>query len=153
MKSYMKSYLKTDEDKERYLLENVNKLPEELVDIIYSYIPHKVTLFLTKNMYLFNHHLIRNYIKRYDIEEYFRTTIRKDNDFVFKIQLYENYRNWINLKQYYYKGQIFASYLYFINSYCYDNYSEKCIKVINNFFTEQGLRKNQLKKKIIQYIN
>ena len=137
---------------EKELLQKVALLPEDIVNIIYEYVRDSVKIFLTKNMYIFNHYLVRSYIKKTNIEEYFRTTVRQDNDFVFKILLYENYRNWINIKQYYYKGQIFASYLYFIKSYCYDNYAEKCIEVINNFFIEQGLQKNKHKKKTIQYI-
>ena len=141
-----------NETNEKVLLEKVSKLPEELVDIIYEYVLYKVKIFLTKDMYIFNHYLIRGFIKRNKIEDYFRTTIRKDNDYVFKILLYENYKNWIDIKQYYYKGQIFANYLYFVRSYCYDNYSEKCIEIIKKFFIEQGLQKNQHKKKTIQYI-
>lgn len=141
-----------EEENELTLLKNMSLLPEELVNMIYEYIPQRVKIFLTKNMYLYNHHLIRNYISRYKIEEYFRVIVRKDYDFVFRIILYENYWRWIELKQYYHKGIIFASYLYFIRTYCYDSESTKCINVINTFFLEQGLQKNLHKKKTIQYI-
>jgi len=143
---------KDKENNEKLLLQKVALLPEELVDIIYEYVLYKVKIFLTKDMYIFNHYLIRSFINRNKIEDYFRTTIRKDNDYVFKILLYENYKNWIAIKQYYYKGQIFLNYLYFIRAYCYDNYSEKCIEIIKKFFIEQGLQKNLHKKKTIHYI-
>lgn len=143
---------KEKEKNEILLLKKVTMLPEELVDIIYEYVLYKVKIFLTKDMYIFNHYLIRSFIKRNKIEDYFRTTIRKDNDYVFKILLYENYKNWIEIKQYYYKGQVFLNYLYFVRAYCYDNYSEKCIEIIKKFFIEQGLQKNLHKKKTTQYI-
>lgn len=134
------------------LLENINKLPEDLLNIIYTYIPISVTLFLRKDDYISNHILLRKYIKKKDIENYIRTMIRQDNDFVLTQLLKENYSRWINMKKCYYKNSIYTNYLVFLDSYCLDNDSNKCKKTINNLFEELGLRKNRHKKNSVNYI-
>jgi hypothetical protein len=82
---------------------NVDKLPDVLVDIVYSYIPKSVTMFLTKKIYIENHHLIRQFIDKRKIEQYIRAMVRDDNDFVFKYLLVENYKRWLQMRKYYYK--------------------------------------------------
>jgi hypothetical protein len=134
------------------LLENINKLPEVIVDIIQLYIPLKITIFLKKESYISNHLLLREYIQKQDIENYIRSMIRQDNDFVFSQLLKENYSRWINMKKCYYKNSIYANYLVFLDSYCLDNESVKCKIIINNLFEELGLRKNRHKKKTVNYI-
>ena len=134
------------------LLHNIDKLPYELVDIIYSYIPKSVTMFLSKENYINDHHLLRKIINKRNIEQYIRTMVRQDNDFVFKHLLVENYNRWLNMKKYYYKECIYGNYLNFLESYAIDNESMKCRKLMMIFLEEQGLRKNQHKKNTIRYI-
>lgn len=134
------------------LLKNIDKLPLELVDIVYSYIPKSVTIFLSKQNYIKDHHLIRKLINKRNIEQYIRTMIRQDNDFVFKQLLVENYNRWLNMKNYYYKECIYANYLNFLDSYTIDNESTKCRKILINFIEEEGLGKNQHKKNRYRYI-
>ena len=134
------------------ILRKTKKLPRELKDIIFEYIPEKVRIFLNKTLYLANHYLVRSYIPHDNIELYYRSLVRQDNNFVFRLILFENYWRWINIRQYYYKGSIFLNYLYFIRAYCIENEAIKCIEVINNFFKQVGLEKNLHKKKVIQYI-
>ena len=43
-----------------FFLKNIDKLSDELIDIIYSYIPKSVTIFLTKKNYIKDHYLLRN---------------------------------------------------------------------------------------------
>ena len=131
---------------------NIDKLHDVLVDIVYSYIPKYVTMFLTKTNYMKDHHLIRQYIEKRKIEQYIRTMVREDNDFVFKHLLVENYRRWLNMKKYYYKECIYGNYLNFLESYAIDNKSIKCRKTLSIFLEEQGLSKNQHKKSTIRYI-
>jgi len=131
---------------------NVKTLPDELEDIVYSYIPKSVTIFLTKKNYIEGHHLIRSLINRKNIENYIRSMIRQDNDFVLKQLLVENYNRWINMKKYYYKECIFSNYIYFLESYAIDNESIKCRKIIIDLFEEEGLSKNRHKKNTIKYI-
>ncbi len=131
---------------------NVDSLPEVLIDIIHSYIPKVVTIFLTKENYLKDHHLIRQKIDKRKIEQYIRCMVRQDNDFVFKQLLVENYQRWSNMKKYYYKESIYSNYINFLDSYAIDNDSSKCRKIIQELFEELGLSKNQHKKNTIRYI-
>jgi hypothetical protein len=129
----------------------MDKLPLELIDIIYSFVPLEVKAFLTKNNYRKYHGLLREKIGK-KIENYIRHTIRQDNDFVFNRILYDNYSKWFRMKNYYYKEAIYANYIYFLDSYAIDNESSKCRELIRNLFTELGLEENRHKKKTIKYI-
>jgi hypothetical protein len=131
---------------------NIKLLPDELEDIVYSYIPKSITIFLTKKKYVEHHYLIRSFINKKNIENYIRSMVRQDNDFVFKLLLSENYNRWLNMKKYYYKECIFANYLNFLESYAIDNESKKCRNLIINLFEEEGLSKNRHKKNTIKYI-
>ena len=135
-----------------FFLENIDKLSYELIDIIYSYIPKSVTIFLTQQNYIKEHYLLRSFINKMYVEQYIRTMVRQDNDFVFNLLLVENYKRWLNMKKYYYKECIYGNYVNFLESYAIDNKSLKCRKLIINFFEEQGLNKNQHKKNVIRYI-
>jgi hypothetical protein len=135
-------------------LKNIDSLPDVLIIEIYEYIPKIVKLFLTKENYLQYHYLLKEYInkKNKNIEKYFRTMVRQDNDFVFQELLVENYKKWFNMTNYYYNSCIYRNYITFIESYAIENESIKCRKIINNLFEELGLSKNQHKKNIIKYI-
>lgn len=135
-----------------FFFKNINKLSYELIDIIYSYIPKSVTIFLTQKNYIKEHHLLKSIIIKRNIEQYIRTMVRQDNDFVFKLLLVENYKRWLNMKKYYYKECIYSNYVNFLESYAIDNNSLKCRKLIINIFEEEALNKNQHKKNIIRYI-
>jgi hypothetical protein len=137
------------------LLKNVENLPDELMNIVKSYIPKSVTIFLTKQSYIYEHYLVRDIInknKKCNIENYIRAMIRQDNDFVLKQLLVENNKRWLQMNNYYYKRCIFSNYIIFLKSYSIENDSLKCIKIINDLFEELGLSKNQHKKKLIRYI-
>ena len=134
------------------LLKKINKLPEDLIYIIQSYIPDIVTLFLTKKDYLEKHALVKKYINKRNIENYIRCMIRQDNNFVFNQLLKENYKRWINMKKCYYKNCIYSNYINFLESYSIDNESTKCRKTIVELFNELGLSKNQHKKNVSKYI-
>jgi len=133
-------------------LKNVDSLPDELILIIYLYVPKIIKLFLTKQNYLQEHPLIKQYINKKNIENYYRTMVRQDNDFVFKQLLVENQQKWLNMKKYYYKTCIYTNYITFIESYAVENDSTNCKKIIIDLLEELGLNKNQHKKNIIKYI-
>ena len=124
-------YNKHFSNKPEHLYKNMDKLPYELVDIIYSYIPKKITTFFSKKNYLIDHRVItNNMITNGRIENYIRVMIRQDNDFVLKQLLKENYERWLKMKCYYYKNSIYLNYLIFLESYAIDNESVKCRKII-----------------------
>lgn len=146
---YNKKFSKKPED----IFKNIDKLPYELVDIIYAYIPKKVKTFFNKINYLSQHYMLADYIKNNgEMENYIRSMIRQDNDFVFKQILNENYERWLIVKKYYYKDCIYLNYLIFLESYAIDNESTKCRKLIGELLQELGLSKNQHKKNTIKYI-
>ena len=145
-------YNKKFSNKPEDFFKNMDKLPEVLVDIIYTYVPKSVTIFLTKKNYINEHHLIKQIIDKRKTEQYIRAMVRDDNDFVFKQLLFENYKRWLNMKKYYYKECIYSNYLNFLESYAVENESTKCRKVLTELFKEEGLSKNQHKKNTIRYI-
>jgi hypothetical protein len=130
---------------------SLNKLPEFIVLTIYDYIPRKYLVFTNKENYELYHYYLKSSINNY--ENYIRTMVRKECDFVFKIIIYENLKIWKNLKQYQYKGIIYKNYLYFILNYCIDNESTKCKELARKLISQEGMSKNQHKKNICKYIN
>lgn len=138
---------------EKELLKKTKYLADELVGLIFDYIPKIVKVFLSKEKYLEDHILIRKHINKRHIENYIRTMVRQDNSFVFNQLLIENEKKWLNMKKYYYKNCIYANYLIFLDSYSLENESTNCRKLLIELFGELGLNKNRFKKKnIISYI-
>ena len=137
---------------EAILLQNINKLPEELKTFVSSFISKKVKMFLNKTLYLEHHQFIRNYISRMQFESYIRDVIRKDHSFVFKNLLVHNIDKWIKWESYLFRDCVYQNYLVVLNFYCIDNSSTKCRELIQQKFAELGLSKNQHKKNLIKYI-
>ena len=126
------------------------RLPLELVRYIKEYIPKKNFVFTNRVNYNLYHSLIKPSIK--DYENYIRTMIRQDNEFVFKKIIEENFTKWYEIRQYKYKNMIFNNYLYFVMNFCIENESNNCIRTILEFLKEHGLGKNLHKKNIVKYI-
>ena len=135
-----------------HFFKNINKLPTELCLIVSLYIPAVTKMSLNKEQYFKYHHLFRDYINRKQLENYIRTIIRQDNDFVFNQLLIENQNKWFNMKKYLYQDSIYANYIYFLKIYCVENHSNKCKQIINILLEQLGLSKNQHKKNIIRNI-
>ena len=132
--------------------QNINYLPKDLYLIINSYIPAIAKISLNKELYMKYHHLFKGFINRRELENYIRTIVRQDHDFVFNQLLQENYNKWFNIKKYFYQDCIYANYIYFLKTYCVENQSTKCKEIINILIEELGLSKNQHKKNIIRNI-
>jgi hypothetical protein len=128
----------------------INKLPDELIDLIKEYILIKNLVFVNKNSYLSHHFIIKSYILNY--ENYIRYMIRRDFDFVFEQIIRENYKKWSVNKNYVYKNMVYKNYIYFIINFCIENDSPKCRFLLTNFLKEHGLCKNLHKKNIVKYI-
>ena len=140
--------------KSNQLLNNIDKLPNEIVSIIETYVPTTTKLFWNKALYEANHKLLLQYIaiRNKNIEEYIRSIIRKDHDYVFSRLLVDNIDKWTNLRNYLNKDCIYMNYLVFLNSYCLDHDSQKCLKLLNPIIEKLGFSKNQHKKNLIKYI-
>ena len=132
------------------ILDKINKLPNELIDIIKEYIPKQKLAFTNKKHYLLYHNLLKPTIKNY--ENYLRDMIRRDNEFVFKLIVRENYKKWCEIKHYRYKNMVFKNYLYFAINYCIEHDSNNCRNAIDDFFKQEGLGKNLHKKNVFKYI-
>jgi hypothetical protein len=131
---------------------NISRLPEDLVPVIYEFIPLKTLIFLNKKMYLKNHKLVRKYIQRSQYENYIRAMVRRDNDFVFGLLIQENFERWLFFKKYTYKTTLFSNYIYFLLEYCIENESDKCKQIVNRYIVNSGLSQNQHKKNTIKSI-
>ena len=131
---------------EKILCKRIEKLPSELINIIYTYIPNKVCMLLERNIYIKIHGLLRKYIMKEQYENYIRAMIRRDNDFVFSLLMHENFEKWLFFKKYVYKLTLFSNYIYFLLEYSIENDAEKCKQIINNYIIKSGLSKNQHKK-------
>ena len=141
-------------NKAKDLLNNINKLPNEIVAIVESYVPTFVKVFWNKTMYEANHKLVIQFLSNQNknIEEYIRAIIRKDCDYVFSHLLVDNLSRWQNLRNYLNRDCIYKNYLVFLNSYCIDHDSMKCKKILEEILEKLGLSKNQHKKNLIKYI-
>ena len=140
--------------KPNQLLNNINKLPNEIVLLIESYVPETRKLFWSKELYEANHKLLLQYLSIHNknIEEYIRSIIRRDHDFVFSRLLVDNFDRWSNLRSYLNKDCIYMNYLVFLHSYCLDFDSQKCLQLLNPIIDKLGFSKNQHKKNLIKYI-
>jgi len=124
----------------------IKKIPSELKNDIYSFLPEIVTLFLNKDYYVTNHPVVRKYIKKNEYENYIRAMIRQDNHFVFGLLIAENFERWLFFKKYVYKKTMFSNYIYFLQEYCIINESDKCKQIVKSYLINSGLSKNQHKK-------
>jgi hypothetical protein len=141
------------EMKEKQLLNKINQLPDVLINIIYSYIPRVVTLFLNKTLYLSNHFILKQYIIPMNMENYIRDMLRRDCDFVFAQLLNENFTKWtFKIKHYRYKNNIYDNYLSFVKDFCLMNDSTKCRNMISLLSEKHDLCKNQHKKNPVRNI-
>jgi hypothetical protein len=111
----------------------MDKLPYELLDIIFSYLPDISKLRLNKYYYKKYHNILNKFIKNGKCESYIRCMVRQDNDFVIKHIINDNYSKWLRIMDYYYDGLEFNNYLHFFKYYCSENNSQKCENVIAEF--------------------
>lgn len=105
---------------------NINNLPFEIINIIFSYLPDISKLRLNKYYYEKYHQMIMTIIKKGQCELYVRCMIRQDNEFIIKHLIRENYIRWKAMIDYYDGGIEFDNYIYFLKYYCCENNSEKC---------------------------
>jgi hypothetical protein len=128
----------------------IKLLPAEVISLIKKYMKNTQLILTNKENYISFHPFIKKNINKYGT--YIRDTIRRDNYFVFERIIRENYENWFKNIDYIYRNMIFKKYIYFTIYYCIENDSSKCKNIIDNFFQELGLSKNQHKKNFIKYI-
>ena len=128
----------------------INKLPDDIINIIKEYIPKKIFIFTNRENYKLYHFLLKPYIS--NIDNYIRNIVKFDYSFIFQKVLRENFKKWMEIKNYRYKDMIFFNYFHYVFNYCIENESSNCRKSILDFFKEHGFNKNLYKKKFIKYI-
>jgi hypothetical protein len=131
---------------------NFSLLPDELLEIIQSYIPIPKKIMLCKTNYIKYHSLLRQYIIKNKLEKYIRNIVCRDYDFVFEFLLRENLERWLNMIDYEYKNIIFYNYIFFIRFFCAENESFCCQKIITKILQEKGLCQNPYKNNPNIYI-
>ena len=136
----------------KHLFKNIELLPDELIKVIKDFVPKIVTIFLSKSNYISDHHLVLRLINPKKTEEYIRTMIRQDNYIVLERLLVENYRRWLNMKNYFHRNCVYSNYLMFLKYYSLDYDSDNCYETLCELFEQLGLSKNQHKKKLFKYI-
>jgi hypothetical protein len=132
----------------------INKLPHELVDVIYDFILGSTKCVLNKKLYQKYHSCIKPYLSSKGLyENYIRDIIRKDFDYVFNEILKENLQYWLKTKKCHYKNLIFPNYLTFLNKFCIEFKSSTCRNIIIEVLSKSGLSKNQHKNNIVKSIS
>jgi hypothetical protein len=130
-----------------------NKIPDELIDILFHYIPIKVKILLNKTFYLQYHSFFYENILSRNKENFIRFIIRSNNSFVFQQLLNENYKKWIkDIKNYKFKNFIYKNYIYFLKDFCLFNESIQCLNTLNYFLDKHNLCQNQPKKNTVRNI-
>jgi hypothetical protein len=135
-------------NKEEDFFKNVAKLPEVLVDIVYEYVHLSTKLFMTKQLYIENHHIVKSLIDKRQYENYIRCMVRQDNFFVFSFLINENIIIWIRIRNYLYKDQVYENYIFFLHEYCIENESTRCKELIDKVIKILRFNKNKHKKKM-----
>jgi len=133
-----------------FVVNQICDLPDEIINIIFEYIPKISLVFVNTAYYTLFHHKLKKHITLY--ESYTRDVIRRDNDFVFQQILRENEDRLIKCTNYRYKNMVFNNYIYFLKYFCMENESEKCRKIIMDELIKRNLCKNLHKKNIVKYI-
>ena len=129
----------------------INLLPEDLVNIIKSYIPIKV-LRLT-NKYFWE----KNYIISYEYKlqsSYWRFLLRNDIDFIFDKYLNNALPYFLKQKRIIYKSQIYPRRLELVNhliNFVFD--SQKCKIMLDNFMKEKRLVFKKIRVKLNKWSN
>jgi hypothetical protein len=123
----------------------IQSLPQDIIGEIKSFIPTTRLLFLNKNLYLKNHHIVKLMIPLEVYDNYIRDMVRKEHVFVFEKIMQENWKHWLKMKKYKYENIIYDNYFSFLNSYCIENKSPKIRIMLNDFFKNLGISKNQHK--------
>tara|TARA_Y100000590_G_C15213761_1_gene823548 strand:+ start:140 stop:532 length:393 start_codon:yes stop_codon:yes gene_type:complete len=123
-------------------------LPDDVLGVIYKFIPTEITKNLTKKKYL-NYTL--NHIEKWrNFDPTIRKIIKKDYNFLLDIQFQKRYKKWKKLTRWRYKGMIYPHYVEYINQLCKENHSIKCQEIVFKYNGDSS--KKKYKKVLIRNI-
>lgn len=123
------------------LIEKFN-LCVEIREIIKSYIPKSVSLWLTKDSYETDHYILQPILNNKRMyENYLRMIARKDMYYPFELILQSHDLSlWAN-KKYYFKGVKYHNYIHFLDSFLFDNDSCICRDILFTYVYRKKYKK------------
>lgn len=130
-------------------------LPVEIKKYIFLYIDNNTLMWINKDYYKKYHKLLinsSNIRKNKNEYSFIRHIIKKDYDFVFEENLFENFNKWILKKKIYHGYLIYANYIYFLLNYCIEEKSPKCKNILVETMKSKGLYHNIKNKQIYKII-
>lgn len=125
-------------------------LPDDLVRLIWEYVPTIKRVFTHKRMYEQHHEILRTAIPRYD--QYVLDMIQRDCHIVFEHILRENINHWMRRVQHRYKNMVFNNYIYYIVHYCSEYNAHDCKEIVHDYLQKRQLCRNLHKKNVVKYI-
>jgi len=125
-------------------------LPDDLVRLIWEYVPTIKRVFTHKRIYEQHHDILRKAIPMYD--QYVLDMIQRDCHIVLKHILRENIDHWMRRVQHRYKNMVFNNYIYFIVHYCSEHNAHDCKVIVHDYLQKRQLCRNLHKKNVVKYI-
>ena len=128
----------------------INKLPEDMVGEIYSFIPIK-SLSLTNKYYWKKHYKSKSNIK---ISSYYRYLLRYDYSYIFNNYLDIYFPFFIKNKKLIYQDKIFPrkiELLKYLSTFVFD--SQKCKEIIDIYMEKNGLVFKRIKTRFNKWTN
>tara|TARA_Y100000591_G_C21746703_1_gene652372 strand:+ start:279 stop:728 length:450 start_codon:yes stop_codon:yes gene_type:complete len=133
-------------------------LPNEIIKIIYQYIPLHIRCILTLHdykKYMSNYNL-KDIISQQNWHSFIRSIVRNDYELVFSKLLIQNWNIWCKHKRYQYKNSTYHTYILFIEDYAIDKKAQKIrqmilsnknknnIKNYNNKWSKKSTLRNEI---------
>ena len=131
------------------LFDLVQKLPDDIIEIIWNKLNHKNKIFLNKENYTKFNYLIDGLVTNHG--SYIRDIIRNDYSFSFQYILERRFIHWLHKLNYKFANIIYPDYINFILNYCASNNSSNCGYLINLQLNLSGLKKEWRKNSRIKY--
>ena len=134
-------------------LTQINKLPEDIVGEIFSFLPLK-SLSLTNKFYWKENYKIKSECKIIKLSSYWRHLLRSDNDFVFEQYLVYMFSYLIKKKRVIYQDKIFprkVELIKYLSIFIFE--STKCKNILEEFMRNNGLLFKRIKSKSNKWTN
>jgi len=134
-------------------LTQINKLPEDIVGEIFSFLPLK-SLSLTNKFYWKKNYKIKSSSEIIKLSSYWRHLLRYDNDFVFEQYLVYMFSYLIKKKRLIYQDKIFprkVELIKYLSIFIFE--STKCKNILEEFMRNQGLVFKRIKTKSNKWTN
>lgn len=126
-----------------------DKLNDDVLELIKSYLPPETLVWLNKSNYLKYHRVVKNMIPNDRFDDYIRDIVKTDSSFVFEQILKENFTRFHKWKGYFQPYQTpcirHHSYLTYLRYYALSNNSQKCVSIIDKYAEINGFSSNWYK--------